>query len=227
MTFINIMKFFYNTHLWIYFNSKEKFLPVGTSNNTIYYLAASVIDIESIAEDYISEMKKLINYLGEKNVMVSIVENGDSQDNSRVYLSQFQKYLNEKRIPNEFVLEHEVEDPRDPNGVKNNNRVIFYALLRNKALELLYKTQGIDFDNVKIIYFNDIVFSYKDIVKLISTNHENYDSVCAMDYYFSFYDRWVAYDLAGNSLNSEFPFFNNVEGQEQFINHKPIRIFSC
>ena len=43
-------------------------------------------------------MKKLINYLGFNNVIISIVENGDSVDNTRKYLENFQNYLNNKNI---------------------------------------------------------------------------------------------------------------------------------
>ena len=43
-------------------------------------------------------MKKLINYLGYNNVIVSIVENGDSTDNTRKYLENFQIYLSKKNI---------------------------------------------------------------------------------------------------------------------------------
>jgi len=162
-TSINITAFFYRTKFWIYFNKKENILPMGTAKNTTYYLTASIINIETIADDYISEMKKLINYLGDENVMVSIVENGDSKDNTRDYLLQFQEYLNEKNIRNKFVLTHEVDDPRKtnlniPNDILKNSRLSYYVPLRNKALDLLYETNDIDFDNTKIIYFNDVIF---------------------------------------------------------------------
>jgi hypothetical protein len=41
-------------------------------------------------DDYLDEMKKLINYLGPENVMVSIIENGDSKDRTRNYLVEYQ-----------------------------------------------------------------------------------------------------------------------------------------
>ncbi|OUM56120.1 glycosyltransferase family 69 protein, partial [Piromyces sp. E2] len=212
---------------WIYFNKKEKFLPVGTEKNTTYYLTAMISDIEPIADDYISEMKKIIEYLGDKNVMVSIVENGDSKDNTRDYLRQFQDYLNKKNIPNKFLLEHEVNDPRKTTPGIHNGRVTFYSLLRNKVFDLLYETKDLDYGNTKIIYFNDIVFAYEDIIKLISTNNEDYDSVCAMDFYYSFYDTWVSFDISGNRFKSGFPFFINSEAQHQVLDNKPVRIFSC
>ena len=72
-----------------------------------------------------------------------------------------------------------------------------------------------------------MVFNYEDVIKLLSTNKEDYDVVCAMDFYFNFYDSWVSIDLDGENILGSFPYFKNKEGQEQYINQKPIRIFSC
>ena len=59
-----------------------------------------IANMEGIIEVYIREMKNLINYIGEENVIISIVENGDSIDKTREYLEDFQKYLNQKNIAN-------------------------------------------------------------------------------------------------------------------------------
>ena len=37
-------------------------------------------------------MKKLINYLDYQNVIISIIENGDSKDKTRQYLKEFQEF---------------------------------------------------------------------------------------------------------------------------------------
>ena len=230
LIFIKIILFFYRTKFWIYFNKKEDILPLSTSRKTKYYITSCVFNMESIIVDYINEMKKVINYLGKENIIISIVENGDSTDKTRDYLIHFQKYLNETNIKNKFFITHEIEDPRKNATNKKDrdySRIKFITDLRNKCLEFLYQIPNLDFDNTKIIYFNDIVFSYEDVIKLLSTNKEDYDAVCAMDYYFSLYDNWVAIDLEGNSLRSGFPHFINKEAQDQLINKKPIRIFSC
>ena len=189
-----------------------------------------VTNIENIIVNYIEQIKKLINYLGKKNVIISIVENGDSTDKTRIYLKEFQKYLIENKILNKFILNHEIDDPRKktlPFRRNSNLRIKFYSELRNKCFDFLYELSDIDFDNTKIIYFNDIYFEYEDIVNLLSTNNEDYDAVCGLDFYDSFYDRWVSNDLDGNSFRSHFPYFINKEAQDLVINHKPIRIFSC
>ena len=107
-------------------------------------------------------------------------------------------------------------------------RIEYFANLRNKCLEFLYELPNIDFNNTIIIFLNDIVFSYEDIINLLSTNKEDFDVACGLDMNDNtFYDRWVSIDLEGDGLTKYFPFFMNKEGQDLVINHKPIRVFSC
>ena len=217
--------------IWIYFNKKDKSLPNFYRKNTTFYITANVVNIEKIIDSYIGEMKKLINYLGKNNVIISIVENGDSKDNTRKYLEDFQEYLNENQILNKFYLSKEIEDPR-MNCISTLKlsplRIEYYAKLRNKCLEILYQIENIDFDNIIILFFNDIVFNYEDIIYLLSTNNEDFDAVCGFDIIdYNFYDTWVSIDLDGNGLKARFPFFQNKEGQDLITYHKPIRVFSC
>ena len=225
LIFVNRIK------IWIYYNKKSKTLKRSYSKNTIFYIASNLFNIEDIIESYISEMKKLIEYLGEKNVIVSLVENGDSTDNTRKYLEIFQDYLNKRQIINNFSLTKEFEDPRNKEKTLlklSPLRIQYYAKLRNKCLDFLYEQKGLDFDNVIVIFFNDIVFRYEDIINLLSTNNEDYDAVCGLDMYnHYFYDSWVSIDLDGNGLNPNFPYFKNKEAQDLVIYHKPVRVFSC
>ena len=225
LIFVNRIK------IWVYFNKKNKTLPNSYSKNTTFYITSTLVNVEKIIESYIEEMKKLIEYLGESNVILSIVENGDSKDNTRQYLKSFQNFLNKKGILNKFYMKNEINDPR-----KNGKyyfklsplRIEYYAKLRNKCLEFLYEQNNLDFDNVIVIFFNDVVFSYEDIINLLSTNNEDFDAVCGLDMeYHFFYDVWVTIDLDGNGLSESFPFFMNKEAQDLVIYHKPIRVFSC
>ena len=228
---LNVFLFLNRIKLWVYFNNKNKTLPHSHSKNVTFYIASNVVNIENIINIYISEMKKLINYLGENNVIVSIIENGDSEDNTRKYLENFQSYLNEKNILNKFILTREIEDPRMnyKSFLKLSPlRIEYYAKLRNKCLDFLYEIKNIDFENMIVIFFNDIVFSYEDIINLLSTNNEDFDAVCGLDMNnHLFYDTWVSVDLDGKGLRRFFPFFLNKEGQDLVTYHKPIRVFSC
>jgi hypothetical protein len=227
---LNIFLFLHRIKIWIYFNNKEKILPISSSKNTTFYITSMICNMGDLIGNYISQMKKLINYLGYQNVVISIIENGDSKDKTREYLKEFQEFLNNNKIINEFLLNHEIDDPRRkivPFVKCTPLRIKFYAQLRNRCFDLLYKLHHIDFNNTKIIFFNDIFFEYQDIVHLLSTNNEDYDAVCGLDFSDVFYDRWVSIDLDGNSLKPNFPFFINKEAQDLIVNHNPIRVFSC
>ena len=222
---IQFSLFLYRVKFWIYFTPKEKALPIATAQNTKFYIASSICNMMPILDDYISEMKKLINYLGPQNVMVSIIENGDSKDRTREYLIEYQHYLNESNITNEINIDHDVCKKNESWNVLT--RIDFLSRLRNRAFNLIYQTKNFDYQNTKIIYFNDIIYSYEDIVKLLATNNEDYDSVCAMDFIIYFYDTWASADLNGNSIRHVYPYFINAEAQDQIMNLKPVRIFSC
>lgn len=227
---LNVKIFLNRIQLWVQYNTKEKTLPISYSKNTTFFITSVIVNMESTIDNYITEMEKLISYLGESNVIVSILENGDSTDNTRDYLKKFQKYLNEKKVVNRFLLEHEINDPRkkiEPFEFLSPLRIKYYAALRNRCLDFLYELPNIDFDNTKIIFFNDIIFKYEDIINLLSTNNEDFDAVCGLDYYDCFYDTWVSIDLDGNSLKHRFPYFTNKEGQDLVVNHMPVRVFSC
>ena len=230
ITIIDKFLFLNKTLIWVYFNKINKTLPNLSSRNTKYYITSNIFNMEEIIEFYLLEMKKLIKYLGINNVIVSIVENGDSTDNTRAYLKEFQNYLNENQIINKFYLNNEINDPRkiySPSLKYSRLRIEYYAQLRNKCLDFLYELKDIDFNNTMILFFNDVVFKYEDIINLLSTNNQEYDVVCGLDMFFMFYDRWVSIDLNGEGMTKYFPYFINKEGQDLVINHKPVRVFSC
>ena len=222
---LRIAIYFYDIKYWIYFEGKESIFPIHNTNNnnsnkTIYYISAVIYNMEPIIKDWISEMKLLIDYLGTENVIVSIVENGDSTDKTRKHLKFFENYL----INNKVINMINTERIEKKEGV---DRIRFLAKLRNWSLNYLYEKKDFNFDNTKIIFFNDIIFRYEDILKLIFTNNGNYDTVCAMDYYEGFYDTWASIGLDGKQTRRYFPYFYNKEEQDAYINGEIIRTFSC
>ena len=163
---IEIIIFLNRIKLWVYFNKKEKALPISTYKNTTFYITSNIANIKNIIENYIHQLKNFINYIGENNVIISIVENGDSEDDTRTYLREFQNYLSQKNILNKFYLERVIEDPRKirkPFEKYSRLRIEYFANLRNKCLDFLYELPNIDFNNTIIIFLNDIVFKYEDI----------------------------------------------------------------
>ena len=233
---IEIIVFMNRIKLWVYFNDKSKTLPISTSKNTTYFIAATIHNMEKTIDDFIIEMKKMISYLGKDNIIISIMENGDSTDKTRERLIDFMEYLNETEIVYRMILDHEINDPRindtDPfhsleDNFLSNLRIKFYSELRNRCLDFIYEIPNLNFSSTKVIFFNDIIFEYENIINLLSTNNEDYDAVCGLDFYDCFYDSWVSIDLSGYSLRHDFPYFVNKEGQDLVINHKPVRVFSC
>ena len=229
--FLKIIIFLNRIKIWVYFNKKEKTLPVATFRNTTFYITSNIANVQYLIENYINQLKNLIDYLGKNNVIISIVENGDSKDDTGIILKDFKNYLNEKKILNKFYLERVIEDPRKirkPFEKYSRLRIEYFANLRNKCLEFLYELPNIDFDNTIIIFLNDIVFSFEDIINLLSTNKEDFDVACGLDMINNtFHDRWVSIDFEGEGLIKFFPFFMNKEAQDLLIDHKPIRVFSC
>ena len=228
---LRIFIYFYDFKFWIFFANKEKLLSFNTNTNTtnnsnstnnktIYYISSIVYNIEPIIKDWIDEMKNLIDYLGPQNVIVSIYENGDSTDKTRKYLNFFESYLINHKVVNIINME-KIEEKE---GV---DRIRFLARLRNRSLDFLYQIADLDFSNTKIIFFNDILFRFEDIIKLLATNNGDYDTVCAMDYYDSFYDTWASIGLDGKQFRRYFPYMYNKEQQDAYINGEPIRTFSC
>ena len=217
---IRLIIYFYNIKFWIYFTPKEISLPSDEENNTKYYICSVVCNIEPIIIDWVGQLKLLIDYLGKKNVYISILENGDSKDNTRLYLKEFEQYLNDNKILNKIIMEK-------INHRENKERIVFLGELRDLSMDFLYEIEDLDFSNTKIIFLNDIIFRYQDIIKLIGTNNGSYDAVCAMDFYEGFYDNWASQLLDGIYFRRYFPYMSNKEAQDAIINGELIRTFSC
>ena len=209
--------YLYDIKFFLYFSTPKY---ISENPNRKYYICANLLNNADILPDWLTQMKLLISYLGASNVYVSIFENGDSKDSTGAELNKFSEYLTHLNVPNKIVTTKQI--------VKGDKeRIVFLAELRNKALEFLYEIPNVDYNNTSILFFNDIIFNYADIIKLISTNDGDYDAVCGMDYYESFYDTWVSIGLDGEEFRHYFPFFINKVAQDIYINGETLRTFSC
>jgi hypothetical protein len=208
--------YYFNLHLFIYFIKKEDFLK----NDEKFYITANLYNNEYILPNWITQMKLLINYLGTKNVYISIFENGDSNDNTINILKEFESYLNNLKIINKIVT-----TPITKKGTKE--RIEYLTELRNLALNFIYEIPNLNFKKTKILFFNDIIFNYQDVINLLLTNKGDYDVVCGMDYYESFYDTWVSIGIDGEEFRHYFPYQLNKVAQDLYINGEIIRVFSC
>jgi len=213
---------YYHTKYWTEITNKQNLLALTKKNdkNTVYYICSVVYNIEPMIKDWLEEMKKLIDYLGPENVIVSIYENGDSSDKTKKYLNFFENYLLNNKVQNS-IIRNRVE-PKE--GLDHRK---YLAKLRNKSLDFLYTIKNLDFSNTKIIFFNDIIYRYEDIVKLVYTNDGNYDAVCGMDFNENFFVGKNSKELDGKKFGRYFPYMHNKESQDAYINGEPIRVLSC
>ena len=220
---IKICIYLYNIKFWIYFSSKEEILSSDNINNTKYYICSIICNAETIIVDWISQLKLLIDFLGKENVYISILENADSKDNTAIYLSDFKNYLDENNIKNKIILEKIAEK-----GEKE--RIVYLGELRDLSMNYLYEIKNLNFSNTKIIFLNDIIYRYQDIIKLLSTNggtYDSYDAVCGLDFYEGFYDSWASQLLDGMYFRRYYPYMSNKEAQDAVLNNELIRTFSC
>lgn len=185
-----------------------------------YFIAANLFNNENILDDWKNELVKLINYLGTDNCYVSIFENGDSTDRTPNILRDFAIELDTLGIKNQIVTEKYIQK-----GIYE--RIVFLSFLRNLAIEYIHHIPDLDFNKTKVIFFNDIIFKYTDIVKLIDTNEGDYDFACGMDFYESFYDTWVTVGIDGKYIGYYYPYFYNKVARNRLMNGENIRMFSC
>jgi len=220
---IKICIYLYNIKFWIYFSSKEEILSSDNINNTKYYICSIICNAETIIVDWISQLKLLIDFLGKENVYISILENADSKDNTAIYLSDFKNYLDENNIKNKIILEKIAEK-------REKERIVYLGELRDLSMNYLYEIKNLNFSNTKIIFLNDIIYRYQDIIKLLSTNggtYDSYDVVCGLDFYEGFYDSWASQLLDGMYFRRYYPYMSNKEAQDAVLNNELIRTFSC
>ena len=213
---IRIFIALYEEFFFIYFYPKSYFIDKEEK----YYICANIFNNEKILPNWIKQMKKLISYLGIKNVYISIFENGDSSDRSAEYLNKFRDYLNNKKIPNKIVTTHVVEK-------KGKKRIEFLSEIRNKALEFLYELPNINYNKTRILFLNDIIYNYQDVIKLIATNGRDYDVACPLDYIFCFYDIWVSIDTNGYHFHNQYPYVFDKISRDIIVNEEVMRVFSC
>jgi hypothetical protein len=137
------------------------------------------------------------------------------------------------------------------NGVRHTvatTRIKMMALFRNKPLQPLYnylEYNGTIYDlfpyisetnvntintrfKTNVFFFNDILFSYKDAIKLLRTNKMNYDLACALDFHFiNLYDLWVLRDINGLVVSPTFPYFWDYNSFWRLCFGQPVRVYSC
>nr|XP_019048948.1 hypothetical protein I302_02728 [Kwoniella bestiolae CBS 10118]OCF27878.1 hypothetical protein I302_02728 [Kwoniella bestiolae CBS 10118] len=203
-----------------------------------YFIAANMHNNEAVLSEWSSQLIKLIFHLGRDNVYVSIYES-NSRDSTKHLLSVLNTTLENLSIEHRIITD---EDNKHwwPYATAVE-RIEYLANARNIAIEPLQspdphiRLNGYR-EYTKILFFNDVWFDWRDIVKLLNTRYKSdskedegeYDQVCAMDFGSSgLYDTWVARDVCGTPLRPFWPYVKDGESIERIRKGEPIRVSAC
>ncbi|PBK85662.1 capsular associated protein [Armillaria gallica] len=195
-------------------------------SNGTYYIAANLYNSAKVLPAWTKEMKLLIDHIGRQNVFVSIYES-NSDDGTQEILRMFQKELDEQGVGNHMVVQ---EGIRDRWGLNSPGRISYMADIRNKVLEPL-RVMG-DQDGkifTKVLFFNDVYFDWRAIVRLIRTKDGDYDLACALDFDgVGLYDIWVVRDACGRTAKEIWPYFSSDSRAVKSLRKgEPIEVASC
>ncbi|GAA5876318.1 hypothetical protein JCM16303_007098 [Sporobolomyces ruberrimus] len=212
-----------------------------------YLLALNLYNSEDVLPTLSKTILTVSDFLGRKNVHVSIFENG-SRDNTTIALAHLASALTT------LGVEHTItSDPRSTDW-KRVDRIEQLAVYRNVALKPVSQgLQGRDFEDV--LFVNDVFVGPMDALELLwQRKEQDADAVCAMDWRetkgflsrigkssIKMYDNWVARTTNGNMLRSRLDVFSEARSgldelfgaeddrpsKERFVRGLPIPVYSC
>ncbi|UJR20244.1 hypothetical protein I4U23_023375 [Adineta vaga] len=200
--------------LYVWMHTKNTLIERRTNYN--WFIAACLYDNSNILDNWTQQLLLLIDELTPDNVFVSIMENGDSTDNTLTQLNAFKIKLDQANIQNTIITKHVINRPPA--------RFEYLSAIRNEALKPLFNLSW-NSDNTKIIFFNDIYYKLSDIINLINTNNMEYDLACGLDFYYAFYDTLVTRDSNGKGLMDYYPYFQNSINQKLVKYGLPVRVY--
>lgn len=211
--------------------------PIRPKSNFNYFIAGNFFDSEKSLEYSLPELLKVIRVLNtNNNVFVSFLENG-STDRTKEILSDFQLSL---QVPNKIVIcnqsstvswklnkilgrEYIAKLFKERAGIRYQRM----AVLRNLALLPLYSYEFKNDYPIKVVFLNDVYFEADQLMELIFTNDGKYDMVCALDFYYQFYDVLVARDIDGYWFSGYYPYTRHKDSQDSLRKNQPFKVKSC
>ncbi|KAF7321183.1 Capsular associated protein [Mycena chlorophos] len=197
-------------------------LPPLPSGNHTYFLAANLYEYAPHLPAWTRQLRLLIDHLGPQNVFVSIYES-NSHDRTKALLEQFRDELSSVSVRNRVLLD---DDPRRRKGWQSDGqeRIRYMADMRNRALEPL-KEGAFD----RVVFFNDVYFEWRSIVRLLATKDGDFDLACALDFDgIGLYDTWVIRDSCGHRTKEIWPYFSlDPMAIDSLRREEPIQVASC
>ncbi|KAE8349943.1 cryptococcal mannosyltransferase 1-domain-containing protein [Aspergillus coremiiformis] len=194
-----------------------------------------------LREAWIPAVVDLAMAIGRENVFVSVQESG-SWDDTKGALRLLDQQLAEYDIPRRIILDEtthrdEISKPptgqgwiQTPIGQTELRRIPYLAHLRNLVMQPLYEQQreGVIYD--KILFLNDVVFTTRDIRRLLSTRGGEYAATCSLDFSKppNFYDTFALRDADGHDmLMQSWPYFRSRASRHALKRSQPVPVASC
>ncbi|KAF8194832.1 cryptococcal mannosyltransferase 1-domain-containing protein [Mycena galopus ATCC 62051] len=171
---------------------------------------------------WITEVFKLVNYLGPDNVFVSVIESYSS-DHGPALLREFERELQKMSVPSR-ILTQDTSIPRPSSMVTGLPRIDFLAATRNLVLEPLTAHGGYD----RVLFSNDVFVEAESIVELLETNRGEFDMACSLDFQqWGLYDIWVTRDRLGRIVSGQWLYFSDGIGFGAIRADEPALVFTC
>lgn len=173
--------------------------------------------------------------MGPERTFVSIYES-NSRDATPQLLAEFGDRLTAAGIGHRIVSD--TTERWFPYNT-SPERIGFLAAARNRALEPLQSADEsvrlADYQSfTKVLFLNDIVFSWDAAIRLLGTSldgqdgEDAYDLACGMDFAISgLYDTWVARDICGVPLRIFWPYVKDKPTIERIRNNRPFEVSAC
>ncbi|KAL5120359.1 hypothetical protein ACEQ8H_001649 [Pleosporales sp. CAS-2024a] len=208
------------------------------------YIASIHWNSENILRNHWNNaVVELAHALGKENVYVAVYESG-SWDHSKSALRELDEKLGAFDVPRNITLSDtthadELSVTNDKKtagwiytsrGRKELRRIPYLSRLRNWSLEPLLELsrKGQKFD--KVLFLNDVVFSTKDVLKLLNTNDGDYAAACSLDFSKppQFYDTFALRDIEGHeALMPRWPYFRAKDSRQAMLANVPTPVASC
>ncbi|KAF8321691.1 hypothetical protein DL93DRAFT_2163286 [Clavulina sp. PMI_390] len=215
-------------------------------------IALNLYNSKSVLPSIGRSLLGLIQFLGPKNVLVSIFENG-SDDGTREGLAHLAAVLTVAGV------EHNILSDETRTEWDNVDRISQLAVYRNVVLEPFHVARNKTNSNAKpfenLLFINDVFFCPADALELLHVRAaQSAHGACGLDWRWrmdpmpslfgtgpKFYDNWVARSLNGNTLRSRLDPFaevrngihelfyisNDWESKARMIAARPIPVYSC
>ena len=227
-------------------------LPTPAKGQKIFIVAQFWTNAQIIHSRWGAALLNLVAVLGADNVYVSVYESG-SLDNTKEILTYLDTLLTQNNIAHTIALDpstHADEINAGPYDTAGNprpgwvlpphsttgkeiRRIPYLARTRNLSLQPLFKEQARGTTYDRILFLNDVVFTPRDVLTLLSTNSGSYSAACALDFHYparlaTYYDTFALRDTNGYAtLSPQFPYFRPSLSLTSLLRGLPSKVSSC